>query len=131
MSKMGDSGDLIASLRAIPSDFFIKPALGNGAPAADDSENRRAAEAYYAGDELKISNLLVEEQWLIQERVPVIREFRVHTLGPSVIPYLTFDRHRSRPVKTIRDGPVNYVSSIMEKLPPPFRFTCIGWLGYC
>jgi hypothetical protein len=58
-----------------------------------------------------------EETWLVQERVPIDWEYRVHSLEDYVLPGMTFDRYGPFPVPEARDEVNAYVASILARLP--------------
>ncbi len=58
-----------------------------------------------------------EEQWLVQERIPIEREYRVHSLEDLVLPCMTFDRYGPFPVPDARAEVNAYVASILARLP--------------
>jgi hypothetical protein len=59
----------------------------------------------------------LEEEWLVQERIPIEREYRVHSLEDQVLPEMTFPRYGPCPVPPDRDEVNAYVASILARLP--------------
>jgi hypothetical protein len=59
----------------------------------------------------------LEEEWLVQERIPIEREYRVHSLEDQVLPDMTFLRYGPCPVPPDRDEVNAYVASVLARLP--------------
>jgi hypothetical protein len=59
----------------------------------------------------------LEEEWLVQERIPVEREYRVHSLEDQVLPEMTFPRYGPCPEPADRDEVNAYVASVLARLP--------------
>ena len=60
---------------------------------------------------------LVEERWLVQERIAVDQEYRVHGLEDLVLPGMTFDRYGAGSVPEGRAEVNAYVESLLARLP--------------
>ena len=61
--------------------------------------------------------LPAEETWLVQERIAINREYRVHSLEDHVLIGMTFDRYGPFPVPEGRDEVNAYVTSILRACP--------------
>ena len=59
----------------------------------------------------------LDEKWLVQERIPIEREYRVHSFEDLVLPGMTFDRYGRFPVPEGRAAVNAYVESILARLP--------------
>lgn len=77
---------------------FLKPALGDS-----------------SGDRQPI--LLQDETFIVQERIPIAREYRVHTLEDRVVDDLTFHRYGKGDIPGERDAPNAFVQSVLDRLP--------------
>ncbi len=94
----------------------VKRALGYGAPPDGAGEVERIIRAIASDRDRAVADL-TDEDWVVQERIPIVEEYRVHSLEDSVVEDLTFARHTGRPVKEQRGAPNNYVRSILGSLP--------------
>jgi hypothetical protein len=94
----------------------LKRALGYGASPGSTGDVDQVIRAVLSDREGAMTRL-TDEEWIIQERIPIIEEYRVHSFEDSVVEDLTFSRHSGRPVKAQRGGPNNYVRSLLDRLP--------------
>jgi hypothetical protein len=92
---------------------FVKPTLGFGS-SQQTEEFRKSA---ISGSPREPFSTILEEQWLVQDRLPISKEFRVHSVEDAVVPDLTFSRHERKVLRAERSGPNNYVQSVIDKLP--------------
>ena len=60
---------------------------------------------------------ICEEQWLVQQRIPSEKEYRVHSIEDHVIPDLTFHRFGSGNIPGERDAPNAFVERLLRQLP--------------
>ncbi|MBV9762424.1 MAG: hypothetical protein JO340_17820 [Acidobacteriaceae bacterium] len=77
---------------------FIKPTLG------DSSGDRQPAS-------------LLDETWIVQDRVPIATEYRVHSFEARIVEDLTFHRYGKGDIPGERDAPNAFVQSILDRLP--------------
>lgn len=105
---------------AFPSGYFIKRAYTAGSwegARADNfseffsSDDREASVATYNGDPLC-------EEWIVQRRIPIRNEVRIHTLEDMVLPGLSNYRHQGEGVVRDFDRVNSYVANILRRLPP-------------
>jgi hypothetical protein len=69
-----------------------------------------------------------DEAWVVQERMAIDREYRVHSFEDVVLPELTFDRYGPSPVPEQRDAINGYVQSLLDRLPGGLvGETLYGW----
>ena len=94
----------------------VKAALGYGAPPDSVGEVDRVVRAI-ASDSGRAVECLADEDWVIQERIPIVEEYRVHSIEDRAVEDLTFSRHSGRPVKAQRGGSTSYVQSLLDRLP--------------
>ena len=104
------------AIREQLSAYQVKRTVGYGAPQDSTTDAAEAASAMLSRPDGTPPSLL-DEEWIIQEKVPIVEEFRVHTLEDSVVEDLTSSRHSWRIVRSQRRGPNDFVRSIMERLP--------------
>lgn len=112
---------------AFPDGYYAKTALGDssGAPEGNDRTESliEAAQSYAARP---VTDLTGEET-IVQERVPIEREYRVHSFEDRVVPALTFLRYGGEIVGE-RDAPNAFVQSVLDALPAALvSGTTLGW----
>jgi len=112
-----------------PSGFYLKPALGDSSGDSDTPDRTNQILAACAEDDGGNScGRLFGERFLIQERVPIAREYRVHTLEDRLIPDLTFHRYEKGDIPGERDAPNAFVQGILDRLPNGVvAGTICGW----
>jgi len=109
-------GNLRCSIEdAFPAGYVIKEALGHS--SGERGVMDRTEEALASIGDCAIPERLWDEQWLLQQRIPIEKEYRVHSIEGDVIPDLTFHRFGSGNIPGERDGPNRYVSELLRKLP--------------
>jgi hypothetical protein len=93
--------------------YFIKTALGDSS-----GESTHRAEAIpLTTREHPEPRTLLDEKYIVQERIPIACEYRVHSLEDLVIDDLTFRRYEGGSIARERD-PVNaFVQSVLDRLP--------------
>ena len=93
--------------------YFVKPALGDSS-----GEYPNCVEPVSLVSRINHEPLsLLDEEYIIQERILIAREYRVHSLEDLVIEDLTFRRYEGGSIPRERD-PVNaFVQSILDRLP--------------
>jgi hypothetical protein len=93
--------------------YFVKTALGD---SSGEATNR--AEAIPLGlREQPAPRSLLDEKHIVQERIPIAREYRVHSLEDVVIDDLTFRRYEGGSIPRERDAPNAFVQSVLDRLP--------------
>jgi len=112
------------------SGFYLKPAMGDssGERAVIDETHiiiQKAEEGHLA---LGAPTCIVEEAWVAQERLPIRREYRVHTIEDRVIFNLTYNRYGKGDIPRERDAPNAYVQSVLYRLPDAIvGGSLLGW----
>ncbi len=110
------SGDLRCAIsETFPAGYVVKEALGHS--SGERGSMDRAAEAIASIGDRSLPKRLWNEQWLLQQRIPIEKEYRVHSLEGDVIPDLTFHRFGSGNIPGERDRPNQYVEWLLSKLP--------------
>jgi hypothetical protein len=101
-----------------PRGFIIKTALGD---CSGDDINRRTEAALVwmenGGRKVPVMGSLTDEEFIVQERKRIRREYRVHTIENSVIGDLTVHRHQGLVAPGEREGPNGYVERMLDSLP--------------
>jgi hypothetical protein len=110
--------------KKIREHFFIKAALGFGSRNKGNfdrtTEFRQIYEAINNSDE-------PEEEWILQKKIKLQKEFRIHTFNQEVIYGLTF---RTMGLSEPDDfkKPEAYLQKVLERLPKQLtEGTLIGW----
>ncbi len=110
------------------STVYVKRALGSYADPNNTLETASAVQAVCARSRHDVPDELCDELWIVQERLALVEEYRVHTLESSVVPDLTFLRRGNRPIREERKGPNEFVASVISHLPEAFlAHSLCGW----
>jgi hypothetical protein len=124
----------LRDLRAVlsgrfPQGFIIKTALGDCSGAEIDGRTEAALRWIESGGRyMPGAGELIEEEFIVQERKSISREFRVHTLEDRVIDDLTVYRHQGCVGPGERDGPNRYVQQMLDALPAGIvSGSLLGW----
>jgi len=68
------------------------------------------------------------EEWIVQEKIPIDMEFRVHSLQDRIIDDLAFRRYARGDIPSERGAPNRYVQSLLDRLPAGIvAGTLCGW----
>jgi len=118
------------SVEALHSELsaeYVKRTLGFGATSDNRDETEKALQ-FLISEETRMPRGLVDEVWILQERLSVSEEFRVHSIEDSVVEDLTFTRHSREPVREGKSGPNRYVEEVVRCLPDALLANTIcGW----
>jgi hypothetical protein len=101
-----------------PETLFLKPALGDS--SGDNyiaGHNGRVPGAFEEQSAKRAPVDLLDESFIVQQRIPIATEYRVHTLEDRVIDDLTFHRYGKGDIPGERAAPNAYVQSILDRLP--------------
>ncbi len=110
--------DIDATLSRSDANVIIKRSLGDGSGASGYLKYLPiAVEARQRGKHINDSHDLAEEDFLIQEKLDIIAEYRVHTVEADVIPMLTFRRYGGGIDAEERHAPNIFVQAIVDRLP--------------
>ena len=111
------------------SGFVLKTALGD----CSGNEIDRRTEAALAWMEsgaryMPAAGELVDEEFIVQERKEIRREYRVHTVEDRVIEDLTVHRHQGTVAPGEREAPNRYVQEMLDALPNGLvSGSILGW----
>lgn len=109
----------------IKSGYFIKATLGFGSGRKQNFDHTSEFEQILLNYKTKHS--FQNEKWIVQKRLDINKEFRIHTFGKDVLYGLTLKISGSIGL-TDFDLPQEFVKSILERLPSSFiEGTLIGW----
>jgi len=71
---------------------------------------------------------IADEEWIVQERIPIDVEFRVHSLQDRIVDDLTFRRYTRGDIPGERHAPNRFVQSLLDRLPTGIiAGTLCGW----
>lgn len=123
------SAELDSILSGDRANVIIKTALGDGSGASGYLRRlSEAAEACQIGGHFDDPRDLAGESFLIQEKLDVAAEYRVHTFGAAVIPALTFRRYTGGINTQERHAPNIFVEGVIDRLPSGLLSgTLYGW----
>ncbi len=112
---------------AFAGGFYAKTALGDS--SGGDYGARRSEDVVdaAASQEPRAVTSLTAEESIVQELVPVEREYRVHSFEDRVVPALSFLRYGGEIVGE-RDAPNAFVQSVLDALPAALvSGTMLAW----
>lgn len=125
---VASSGVPVDQLREQLEGSFVKRAIGYGASADNRADLELALRAVSEQLPLKQLRTLTDEDWIIQQRLQIAEEYRVHTVEDTVLDELTFVRHSRRPLRNERSGPNEFVGNVSRRLPEAlFKNSICGW----
>ncbi|HEX8137930.1 MAG TPA: hypothetical protein VF544_10100 [Pyrinomonadaceae bacterium] len=114
-----------------PDGFCIKPTLGccSGERGISDMKEQVLESVELEGMPPGNSLRILDETWIVQERIQIRDEYRVHSLEDRVIEDLVFWRYRNGDPPVDEAAPVNaYVQSILDRLPSAVIASSLcGW----
>lgn len=110
---------LLRSLeRDFPAGFFLKPALGDSSGDHGIQDASAAALAAFLAASLPdCPRRLEDETWIVQEKIPIEAEYRVHSVEDRVIDDLTLRRYGTGDIPGERDAPNAFVQRLLDRLP--------------
>ena len=129
LQQAAASPDLRAAIAAeFASGYYLKPALGDSSGDCDTPDQTARILAAQENAVLQHASDLTAEAFLVQQRIPIQTEFRVHTLEDRVIEDLTFHRYGKGDIPGERDAPNAFVQSVLDRLPDGIVAGAIcGW----
>jgi hypothetical protein len=123
-------GDLRRLLHErFPRGFVIKTALGDCSGSEIDNRTEAALSWIESGGRhMPGAGTLTDEEFIVQERQSIRREYRVHTIEDRVIEDLTMHRHRGSVAPGERQGPNGYVQLMLDSVPAGITSgSHLGW----
>ena len=115
----------VAAIRKrIKYDHFIKATLGFGSGRRKNFDRTTEFEQILKQYQ---EEPFLHEKWIIQRKLKLNKEFRVHTFGKDILYGLTFKISGGDSAGDF-DGPQEFISLILQKLPSSLlEGTLIGW----
>jgi len=114
---------------ALPRGFVIKTALGDC--SGDDCDRRTETVLSWiesGARHMPGAGTLADEEFIVQERKNIRREYRIHTIEDRVIEDLTVHRHQGSVRPGEREGPNRYVQRMLDALPAGITSgSNLGW----
>ncbi len=113
-----------------PNGLYIKPSLGDSSgerPQKDETSQYLAAIAG-GRQEFPDSEAIIDEDVVVQDRLFIEKEYRVHTLEDEVVEDLTFLRYGRGNIPGERDRPNAWVRSLLPAFPAALvGQSLLGW----
>lgn len=102
-----------------PSSVFIKRALNYGSAERKDADAREEClAALDKGEDVSVVEKGLEgEVYILQERVEIAKEFRIHTVEGNVAADLTYRRYRGGGTPSEREAVNAFVQEVLDRLP--------------
>lgn len=100
-----------------PGGYILKTALGDSSGEAGGGINSEAVLCALESGEAPQPGRILDERIVVQERIAIATEYRVHSLEEDVIGDLTFRRYDGGSIAGERDGPNAFVTSVLRRLP--------------
>jgi hypothetical protein len=100
-----------------PSSFVIKTALGDSSGEIPNGNGAESVLFRLESGAPPQSCSLLEESYIVQERIPIATEYRVHSLEEDIIEDLTFRRYDDGSIPVEREAPNAFVHSLLQRLP--------------
>jgi hypothetical protein len=100
--------------------YFLKATLGDASFATNSWDKTHLFNDVYPNRELY-------EGFMIQKKLKLVREFRIHTFSRELIPYLTFRIPATQDMNFHHDAE-QFLTRVLSKLPDQILYgTLIGW----
>ncbi len=100
-----------------PEGYVLKSALGDSSGESRNHDHQDSLLDALLASEPGQPRAILEERHILQERIPIAIEYRVHTLEDDVIEDLTFRRYDGGSIPGERDAPNAFVVSVLRRLP--------------
>ena len=106
---------------------YLKPALGHTSLHQNQYDRDYAVEKIWR-DRAEIPSELIGESWIVQEKLAILKEYRIHSLEDSVVEDLTYVNRLHRCSPQDSRSPNAFVTDILKRLPHAFvAHSLIGW----
>jgi len=116
--------------KEFPNGLYIKPALGDssGETPQKDKTSKYLAAIDSGSEAFSSSPLIADEDIIVQDRLFIEKEYRVHSLEDSVIEDLSFLRYGHGNIPGERDRPNAFVQGILDAFPAALvGQSLLGW----
>lgn len=124
ISQLLNEDNGVQKVRTLCEDgFFVKETLGDGSGRGNSFDKTGELDEIIR---LQQNGEDKEEKWILQKRLTLIKEFRIHTFDRDLLPGLTFIIKGQDYSNSIEAE--SFVESILEKLPDLIlQDALIGW----
>jgi hypothetical protein len=110
--------------------FYLKPSMGDSS-----GERKVVDESHIILKDIELGKIelgnpagITDEAWLLQKRLPIRDEYRVHTIEDRVIHNLTYNRYGRGDIPRERGAPNAYVQDVLDRLPNALvGGSLLGW----
>jgi hypothetical protein len=100
-----------------PGGWVLKTALGDSSGEAPDRDDPGRVLSTLESAAPPQACRILDEQYVVQERIAIATEYRVHSLEEEVIEDLTFRRYDAGSIRGEREAPNAFVTSLLDRLP--------------
>jgi hypothetical protein len=100
-----------------PGGYVLKAALGDSSGESAGAVDGEAVLCALESGEAPQPCRILDERIVVQQRIAIATEYRVHSLEENVIDDLTFRRYDAGSLREERDGPNAFVTSVLRRLP--------------
>lgn len=124
------AGNREEAMRCLASpEVVVKAALGEGSGELGTDYVAEAIAALCSGEGVSKIDSPVAESYIVQQRLPIRHEYRVHSIEDKVVSDLTFYRYSGDPVPITESSPVEaFVQKVIDHLPAGLvNGTMYGW----
>ena len=104
---------------AFPDGFYIKAALSDSTGEQEICDRTHLILAAIESGQQRSRECtnISEEELIVQERIQMLKEYRVHSIEDQVIEDCTFRRYGRGNIRGERDAPNDYIRAILARLP--------------
>jgi hypothetical protein len=126
LTALLEKDDWVENIRMlIKSGYFIKGTLSFGSGATNSFDKTTDFEQILRDH--KKNNSFNNEKWIVQKRLNIKKEYRIHTFGKDILYGLTLIVNGANEINDF-DQPQEFINSILQKLPSSFlEGSLIGW----
>jgi hypothetical protein len=100
-----------------PGGYLIKAALGDSSGELPNDNSAKLALVVLESAGPPKPGSLLDESYIVQQRVPIATEYRVHSLEEDIVEDLTFRRYGDGSLAGERQAPNEFVKSLLRRLP--------------
>ena len=113
-----------------PAGYFVKKAMNDSSGDRGKSDATESILQQSAAGHLTPADRprVLDEEWIVQQRISIHKENRVHTMEDRIIEDLSFLRYGKGQIPHERVAPNAYIKSILDRLPPAMvGESLLGW----
>jgi len=109
--------------RLFTKGFFLKATLGHGSARTNSFDRTKDFDKIFQSYKLKDG---FDEEWILQQKLNITDEYRIHTFGKDIIYGLTFNLKNSGSANNYTAE--EFVSDLLRKIPDNLLIgSLIGW----